>query len=349
MTFTVKYRGADGAPVSEAVEAANRADCLAQMKARGVAVLGVKEGNFAGKPRKSRDSRDSRDSRNSRDSRKSRKTITSTIIAVVAVAAILGAGIWWMMGRDKAQPSPEPDLPKKTALAKEVKPAAAPKPEQPKKRVPQTREERLAWFEKKYGTNIPENLKTTVYFLKHPPTTTYRPLPRPEDIFKHQSEKTIAAVLLHKPGAFVMRRTVYDESFDMDFRKSLEEPIIAKDDDDEATKELKAAVNDVKAELAERMRAGEKPSKIMTDTMDTAYELGKYSRNMETMLHEMSDNPANTDKDIEDFVNAANKLLKEKGAGEMEMPNFFRRQLRLKMLARKAKKQNETKEKGKEQ
>ena len=36
-------------------------------------------------------------------------------------------------------------------------------------------------------------------------------------------------------------------------------------------------------------------------------------------------------------------------AGEMEMPNFFRRQLRLKMLARKAKMQEETKEKGKDQ
>ena len=343
---------------TEAVEAASRGECFTQMKAQGITPMSVKEGNSVSR----RDRRGRRDElgKNShveraeagrgKGGRAGARPSRIAYILLIAFFALAGGGVWWWMRSPRTATLPEDDGAKKpSALAKEVKPAAAPKPEQPKKRVPQTREERLAWFEKKYGTNIPENLKTTVYFLKNPPTTTYRPLPRPEDIFKHQSEKTIAAVLLHKPGAFVMRRTVYDESFDMDFQKALEEPIIEKDDDDEATKELKAAVNDVKAELAERMRAGEKPSKIMTDTMDTAYELGKYSRNLETMLHEMSDNPANTDKDIEDFVNAANKLLKEKGAGEMEMPNFFRRQLRLKMLARKAKMQEETKEKGKDQ
>ena len=44
MTFTVTYRGADGALVTDAVEAANRAECFAQMKARGITPMGVKEG-----------------------------------------------------------------------------------------------------------------------------------------------------------------------------------------------------------------------------------------------------------------------------------------------------------------
>ena len=45
MTFTVTYRGADGALVTEAVEAANRSECFAQMKARGITPMGVKEGD----------------------------------------------------------------------------------------------------------------------------------------------------------------------------------------------------------------------------------------------------------------------------------------------------------------
>ena len=46
MTFTVTYRGAGGALVTEAVEAANRLECFAQMRARGVTPLNVKEGNY---------------------------------------------------------------------------------------------------------------------------------------------------------------------------------------------------------------------------------------------------------------------------------------------------------------
>jgi len=42
MTFTVTYRGADGALRDEAVEAANRAECFAQCRARGIAPMSVK-------------------------------------------------------------------------------------------------------------------------------------------------------------------------------------------------------------------------------------------------------------------------------------------------------------------
>ena len=48
MLFTVTYRGASGASESEVVEATSRADCLAQMRARGVSVMSVKEGGRAG-------------------------------------------------------------------------------------------------------------------------------------------------------------------------------------------------------------------------------------------------------------------------------------------------------------
>ena len=41
MTFTVTYRGADGALREEAVDAAGRAECFAQMKARGIVPPGA--------------------------------------------------------------------------------------------------------------------------------------------------------------------------------------------------------------------------------------------------------------------------------------------------------------------
>ena len=70
MTFTVTYRGADGALVTEAVEAANRAECFAQMKARGITPMGVKEGGSVSR----RERRSRRDGgREDREERRDRK------------------------------------------------------------------------------------------------------------------------------------------------------------------------------------------------------------------------------------------------------------------------------------
>lgn len=210
-----------------------------------------------------------------------------------------------------------------------------------KKTINTSSENRLLWIEKKYGTNIPESLKTTVYFLKNPPKQVFRPPPRKEEIFKHKSEQSIASVLLMKPGAFILQRSIYDESFDHDFKRSLQEPTIILDSDTPQERELKQAVNEIKAELSERMRAGEKPSEIMTATMNDAYELSKYSQSLQSLIHEIEDDPTKSDKDVEDFVNAANKMLRDNGAQEIAMPSMFRRQLRLKMLARKKLSQEE--------
>ena len=339
MDFTATYRDRTGAMREERVEAASRSEAVAALKARGIVPMRVEAISGAKAQRRRPQNGESAVSRRS-------------VVYVLAVVFDLlsSGGLWWWLARPAETITLLPEKPKTAAMPKEVKSVQRTRVHKPGKVThkappPQTPEERLAWFKEKYGDNIPENLKTTVYFLEHPPTQTYRPLPQPEDVFKHQSEKTIAAVLLMKPGTFVMRRTVYDESFDADFKKAMEEPTEIEDDDSEETKELKAAVNEVKAEWAEKMRSGEKPSAIMTQVMDTAYELGKYTREIETLLHEVVADPANTDKDIEDFVGAANQMLKEKGAEELPMPNLIRRQIRTRLRTRRAQKRSGTNDK----
>ena len=49
MTFTVTCRGADGSLREEIVEAANRAECFAQCKLRGIVPVSVKEGAQKGR------------------------------------------------------------------------------------------------------------------------------------------------------------------------------------------------------------------------------------------------------------------------------------------------------------
>jgi len=273
-------------------------------------------------------------------------------LAAGLVVVIGGVAAWFMLGRSGAGPEDGGRGATRSTTIAEVKPRIATNvvEEAPKRKnySEMSREEKLAMYEKRYGTNIPENLKSTYYFLKNPPQRTYKPLPRREEIFEHDSERTIASVLLIEPGAFVMRRSTYDESFDDDFKKSLETPTLITKDDTPEQRELKEAVNEVKAELAERMRKGEKPSDIMTAAMDTAYELGKYRQNVEEMIHDMEDDPSASDQNVEDFVTAANKMLKENGANEIDMPSLVKRQVRLRNRARRAELMQQQEAKNKE-
>jgi len=123
MTFTVTYRGADGAMCEEHVEAAGRGECFAQCRARGIAPLSVSEGGSAS--RRGAEARRGKMGGKGLFSRNFTFYILHFTFAIAVVAAM--AVVWWL-GRSEAQPSPEPETPKSKALAKEVKPAAAPKP-----------------------------------------------------------------------------------------------------------------------------------------------------------------------------------------------------------------------------
>ena len=342
MTFTVTYRAKDGALREERVDAANRAECVAECRKRGISPTGIREGGKGMNRRQDGGSPSQR-----------RLTGNAAILAAVVLAAIAGGAWWWFSARSASGPS-QAEAPAKPKAVKPAKPqpkpkAAVAKPSAPapakqakpkeKWHPPQTPEERLAWIEKVYGDNIPDNLKSEVYFLKNPPTATFKPPPRPEDVFKHPSEKTIAAVMLMKPGVFVMQRTVYDESFDEDFKKAMAEPTVVEEGDSDETKELKAAVAEMKADFAARMANGEKPSEIMNKAMNEAYELGKFSGEVQAMLNEWVDDPSRSNEDVKDFVSAANKLLKEKGLDEIAVPELLGRQVRLR---RKLKEQSES-------
>jgi len=126
MVFTVTYRGADGAVCTEVIEAVGRAECLAQMRRRGIAPISVNESSAKGacKPTGHHAHPTARNSQHS--TRNVRKAAPYAIF--VLLVALLAGGLWWWTGRTEARPSPKSEAPKKTALSKEVKPAAAPKP-----------------------------------------------------------------------------------------------------------------------------------------------------------------------------------------------------------------------------
>ena len=131
MTFTVTYRGADGALREECVEAASRSECFSQMKARGVAPLSVKEGNFVSR-RERRGRRDGFGKNGRTESGRGetcrdgagRTLFTIHCYLFVAIAVVAAIVLWWWMRRGGDIAPYQPEVPKKATLVKEVKPAS---------------------------------------------------------------------------------------------------------------------------------------------------------------------------------------------------------------------------------
>ena len=84
MTFTVTYRAKDGALREERVDAANRAECVAECRKRGISPTGIREGGKG----KGRDG--ARPSRVGEGDNK--RTTARWVAAAVVVAAIAGGG-----------------------------------------------------------------------------------------------------------------------------------------------------------------------------------------------------------------------------------------------------------------
>lgn len=110
MTFTVKYRAKNGSFAEETVEAANRSDCFATCKERGIVPMSVREG--------------SRKVTNS----KLQTSNSKLIILLVAGLAIVGAIAWLMLTKEVPQEKVEIKKARRTGLTKEVTPAKAAEP-----------------------------------------------------------------------------------------------------------------------------------------------------------------------------------------------------------------------------
>ncbi|MBQ9739916.1 MAG: hypothetical protein IJV91_03145 [Kiritimatiellae bacterium] len=118
MTFTVKYRAKNGSFAEETVEAANRSDCFAQCKSRGIVPMSVRKGN--GKVKSGGVGSDGANSK--------LQTSNSKLLLLVAGLAIVGAIAWLMLTKEVPQEKVEIKKERRTGLAKEVTPAKAAEP-----------------------------------------------------------------------------------------------------------------------------------------------------------------------------------------------------------------------------
>lgn len=147
--------------------------------------------------------------------------------------------------------------------------------------------------------------------------------------FRRRSEKEIARLLTHEPGRALFGTKRYDAKFEQDFMDSLKEPIIISDDDSDEDKRLKQMVKEAKIEITDRLRDGEKLKDILEGTRKELVRLAEYKRNLNKEIIQQMQNSDLSDKDVDDFVAAANKMLTEQGVEPIKNIGLIKRNLKL--------------------
>jgi hypothetical protein len=328
--WTATYRDKNGSKTSVIIEAEDRAGVFAELKKRGISAISVAEGA---------------------SNKKSRKAVGGGAspkgrVFIAAAVAVLIAGVAaWLMWPDAEKPVGEKGESKKQMEAAHVQsikvkaePKAEVKPEKPKRLT-------------KKGTPIPDRVQKDargVYRYPNgqrwvdPNDLNIVKHPKPRLLFKNTSENQIAVLLRLDPTRMapflIGRRLPYGERFVKDFVKSLDEtPVVYDKNDTPEEAALRQAVIETKAELKAAMDRGEDIAKIMNDTQKELDRLCQYHNDLKKMVKEAVDNPEFTDKDVEDYVTAANEMLKKQGLNGLTMPNLVNRQARLLMMKERKK------------
>lgn len=162
------------------------------------------------------------------------------------------------------------------------------------------------------------------------PVIIKRPLSLQEKVFTYPADHRIAELMMAEPGEeFVGETDDLYAGFKDDFLKAITEPIIIQNEDSDLVKQMKQYVKDTRQELMDRLNRGEDIEKVMRETRDELRQLGCYRNELMALVEEHCKNEDLSVEDVADFTRAANKMLEEKGAKPLEMPEVVIRQLKL--------------------
>ena len=150
-------------------------------------------------------------------------------------------------------------------------------------------------------------------------------------VFDHPSENRIAAYLTIEPGQTMVGTPVFGEWFVNDFKKSCEEPIVIVPEDDDETKALKQLMIETKIDLMARIRNGGNLADILDETHREVQKLSAAKKEIEGLVHEQS-MFAETEEELDDLIEAANKILEDKGIAPISANPIVRRNIRRRVM-----------------
>lgn len=268
---------------------------------------------------------------------------------LAAIIVIGGALAAWFFFFQSPEADPKAKKTSQKGMIKEVQPAPAPKAEEPAPK-PEKKKPRF-WEVDASQTNGFTDAMQLKWRHAHRPPPAYTnnsslSMEMPKCwIFNHPSENEIATLLTLEPGTTLVGTPVYNKKFIQDFMKSCEEPIIVTDKDSPEEAELKRQMIQTKIELRQRMSEGEDLGQILLETHEEYQRLAEYK---ETLMHEVKNLYATdselTEQDVDDYIEAANKMLDAKGISPMKLSPVSKRMIMLRSRKDKLSQQNTNKE-----
>jgi len=330
MNFIVTYRAGNGALREERIEAASRAECVAECKRRGIAPIKIAEGGGRAVSTKP-----------PRGDGRTKPGMWRAAVLTAVLAAVAG-GAWWWYGH--AGRVTLPAAREDTCPPKAEKPKAAEKPQKPR-RTEQATAETASRSDARPPKKKPiddghyrEDFHTNMYgYVINPPSTPVVFTNGPdvasmsigEKVFRNTAEQKIADLLTMELGETLVgdASSLYGRGFVRQLVKAAENPPAIEEDDTDEVKELKLAVREATQDLKKRLDAGEDVGAAMKSLRDEMQNLALYRKDLEKEVAKIARRGDITEDDLKDFVAAANQMLSERGAKPITMPRFAVRRM----------------------
>lgn len=333
MKFTVTYRKQDGSLATEVIDAADRAAAVAACRARGITPQSIVEGGRVAV-------------RSARPA-----WLKGAVAGVAVVVAALAA--WFLLAPKTQTTDAKPDA-KKPAPAKQppkTHKTVSPKTNDTAAATVTKEDEGLGWRTNRWGEVVrrkkPETYKDASGVLRY--VKGNGRVPNPEDwknavrmqerrnipVFKHPSESEIATLLSVNSGEQLVGGIAYDANFEQDFLAALKEPVEYSEDDTEQDRVVKAAVEEAKKELAERVRKGEKIGDILRREREEIQRLAAYRQSLQGMVMNAVEDSTLSDADVNDYFKAANKMLSDSGLEPIRVGGIMKKREKILRIRKK--------------
>jgi hypothetical protein len=267
--------------------------------------------------------------------------------AALVVVAVVGIVAWLIMGGEKPLEKAEPPKEKKTSPIKTVAPDLTPAKPVVKDEPPAMRTNRWGEVVKR---KKPETYVDERGILRYKKGNGR--VPTPDDFknpiristrgnmheFKHPVENEIAALIMAQPGEPLVGEPDYS-NMKQDFVNALIDKIEITEDDSEMDRELKQNVEELKKELAERVKNGEDIVEIFKEARRELRMSADYKQNLNEVVLEQLYDPDISDEDLAATMQAANKMLEDKGIEPISETRFLK--VRKRMLRAQARRDAE--------
>ena len=316
MLFTVTCREKDGAKAEVEIEAANRSDCFAQCKARGIVPLGVREGRTASLKRATQGGA----GRAANVSAAPRGGIWRAAILAAAVLAV-AVGLWWWLAARDGQADAREHVPPARG-ENSGKRVSSPKPVEPKRiedvPVAPTATVHVAEAPKAAPTGKVIRARSArsgrVMTLADGTVVTNTP----RVFFKRDFERALHVALMPNGMGGTLLRQARARYTDEQILAMLKERVPPEPGDDATTVAVKEKVQNFKDEMLRVINQGASVSDVLDEMTKRKVADGLLRAKAFKIRTEAlrSEDPENARQNIQ----AANAVLEENGLRKMEIP-----------------------------